>query len=115
VTARQPAIGGGIQLGWQPPLTGPVTGYRIYRGQSPAAMSLIATTGDTGYVDATAGRAVFYYRITAFNDVGESLPSSLVAMVGKVAAPAGIVNEDPAARPTISSTQLRNALAWRWA
>ena len=114
LVARQPAVGNGVLLQWQPPVTGPVTGYRIYRGTSPVAMSLLDTTSDTTYVDATAGRAVYYYRVTAYNNVGESLPTALVAMVGKTASAFGIAGENPTSPSTVSN-QLRNAMAWRWA
>ncbi|HTJ76192.1 MAG TPA: fibronectin type III domain-containing protein [Acidimicrobiales bacterium] len=116
LAAKQPALGTGVLLNWLPPLGGPVTGYRIYRGQYPTSMPLLATVGDvTSYIDASAGRTVYYYRITAFNAVGEGPPSSLVAMVGKTASAFGIANEDPLAPATISPNQLRSALAWRWA
>lgn len=114
LTARQPAVGAGVLLQWQPPLTGPVSGYRIYRGTSPTALGLLADTADTSYVDGTAGRTVYYYRVTAYNSVGESLPTALVAMVGKTAAAFGIAGENPTSTSTISN-QLRSALAWRWA
>jgi hypothetical protein len=111
-------VGVGIDLAWLPPGTGPVSGYRIYRGATSLSMSLFATVGDvTSFNDASAGRAAYYYRVTAFNVVGEGPASSLVAMVGKTAAARGTVgeNQTPAGAYLISPNQLRNALSWRWA
>jgi uncharacterized protein (TIGR03437 family) len=59
------------------------TGFRIYRRlDSSSAWTLTGTTvnGSTSYSDSGLSRATNYiYRITAFNSVGESLPSNEIA------------------------------------
>ena len=91
--ATQPTVGVGIQLSWQPPAIGPVTGYRIYRGTSPYAQTLLAEVGNVlGFSDATAGRSLFYYRVTAFNAAGEGSSSALTGMIGKSGTAAGVAS-----------------------
>lgn len=115
LSARQPAVGGGIVLSWEPPTTGPVTGYRVYRGTSPYSQTLLATTGNVlGYHDATAGPTVYYYRVSATNAAGEGPSSALTGMIGKTAAPAGVVRED-GSRYGIPSRQPQTAWGVRWA
>jgi hypothetical protein len=114
VWAAQPVVGSGVLLTWQAPTSGTVTGYRIYRGTSPLTQTLVATvTNGLGYTDVSAGRLVYYYRVTAFNAAGESPASSLVAMIGKEATPAGIVREDVDRRLLVNN-MLRSAFAWAW-
>jgi hypothetical protein len=115
LSARQPAVGAGIVLSWQAPTTGPVTGYRVYRGTSPYSQTLLATTGNVlGYHDATAGPAIFYYRVAAYNAAGEGPPSALAGMIGKTAAPSGVVR-DGGSPYGIPSRQPQSAWGVRWA
>jgi hypothetical protein len=114
--ATQPTVGVGIQLSWQPPAIGPVTGYRIYRGTSPYSQTLLAEVGNVaGYSDVTAGRTLFYYRVTAFNAAGEGASSNLTGMIGTAPAPAGTVREDVDRRLTVSDFRRFAPWAFRWA
>jgi hypothetical protein len=111
----QPTVGQGVLLSWQPPATGPVDGYRIYRGTSPYSQTLLATVQDGfGYDDVSAGRTLYYYRVTAFNAAGESPPSTLTRMIGRTARALGVVREAQDRRLTVSNPQLRSPLSWRW-
>ncbi|MDQ4068903.1 MAG: fibronectin type III domain-containing protein [Actinomycetota bacterium] len=115
LSARQPTVGGGIALSWEPPTSGPVTGYRIYRGTSPYAQALLTSVGNVqGYSDVTAGPTIYYYRVAAYNAAGDGPLSSIAGMLGKTATAAGAVREDTSRR-VISSTQLRSAWGVRWA
>ena len=115
LSARQPAVGSGVVLSWDTPTSGPVTGYRIYRGTSPYAQTLLATAGDVlGYQDVSAGASLYYYRVSAYNAAGEGPSSSLTGMIGKTTTSSGTVREDDQ-RFVISSHQLRSAWSTRWA
>jgi fibronectin type 3 domain-containing protein len=83
--ATQPAVGSGVVLSWQPPASGPVTGYRVYRSTSPFALGFLAGVGNvTQYNDTTAAPGVlYYYTVTAVNSAGEGPASNLNRMVGK--------------------------------
>ena len=95
LSARQPAVGSGIVLSWEAPSTGPVTGYRIYRGTSPYSQTFLAQVGNVlGFADASAGPTLYYYRVTAFNAAGEGPSSSLTGMIGKSGSAAGVARED---------------------
>ncbi|HZP13308.1 MAG TPA: hypothetical protein VFB36_12890 [Nevskiaceae bacterium] len=72
-------------LRWPTPDSGGVTisGYRIYRGTAPDAMSDIAEAGAPAstYVDSTANDATtYYYKVSALNAVGESMQSNAVRL-----------------------------------
>jgi hypothetical protein len=115
LTARQPAVGPGIQLAWGAPVTGPVTGYRIYRGTSPYTQTLLTTVGNVGgYNDASALPTIYYYRVTAYNAVGEGPSSALTGMLGKAATAAGVVGQ---ADPRFVVSDQRLGVQWirRWA
>jgi hypothetical protein len=75
----------GVNLSWRAPDDGgsPITQYRVYRGTSPDAMSLLATVNTTSYVDSTANTpgATYYYKVSAVNAVGESQPCEPVVPV----------------------------------
>jgi hypothetical protein len=116
VRATQPTVGSGIVLSWLPPTSGgPVTGYRIYRGTTPYSQGLLATvTGAVGYTDASAGRTLYYYRVSAFNAAGEGPASSLVAMIGRTATALGFVQEPIDRQLMISNTQIRSPFEWLW-
>jgi hypothetical protein len=55
----------------------PITGYNIYRGTEVGAEILWASVGPDvhAFIDESAG-IVYYYYVTAVNDVGESIPSN---------------------------------------
>jgi hypothetical protein len=114
VRATQPGVGSGVLLSWQPPTVGTVTGYRIYRGTSQLTQTLLATVSDgVGYQDTSAGRTVYFYRVTAFNGAGEGPASTLVAMIGKLGTPAGVVREDVDRRLLIDNL-VRSPFGWPW-
>jgi len=82
--ATQPSAGPGVSLRWQAPDTGPVTGYNVYRGTSPYALSLLASTGNTTtFSDTSANPQLYYYTVRAFNAAGEGPASNLTGMVGR--------------------------------
>lgn len=116
LSARQPATGSGVQLSWQPPATGPVTGYRVYRGTTPGSQTLLTTLPNViGYIDASAGPALYYYRLTAFNGAGEGPSSALTGMIGKTASTSGITGEQTDPRLAVSGFRMRSPLSNRWA
>jgi hypothetical protein len=104
-----------VVLSWEAPVSGPVSGYRIYRGTSPYSQTLLAEVGAVlGYHDASAGASLWFYRVTAFNASGEGPSSSLAGMIGKGGTAAGFARED--SRPfTIVGPDLRAARGMRWA
>jgi len=86
--SQQPQIGSGIVLSWSPPASSggdPVTSYRVYRGASPTALSLLTTVGpSTGHADTAAARAtLYYYQVSAVNGSGEGPRSNITRMIGK--------------------------------
>ena len=109
-------MGSGVQLSWQRPASGPVTGYRVYRGTSPYTMTLLAELPDVlGYNDASAGRALYFYRVTALNAAGEGPSSALTGMIGKEPTAAGSVREDIDRRLIVSHSRMGFARSSRWA
>ena len=115
LSARQPATGKGIQLSWQPPASGPVTGYRVYRGTSPGNQTLLTTLPNVlTFNDASAGPILYYYRLTAFDGAGEGPASNLTGMIGK-ATPSGLSGEQIDLRLGVSKFPMRAPLANRWA
>ena len=84
LTARQPVMvtSDGLEVSWQNPANAgswPVTEYRIYRGTTPTAKTLLTTTAPsyTSFWDISALEGVtYYYEVTATNDSGESPPSN---------------------------------------
>jgi hypothetical protein len=114
--ATQPAVGPGVQLAWQRPANGPVTGYRVYRGTSPHSQTVLATVSDVlGYHDASAGRTLYYYRVTALNAAGEGPSSALTGMIGRSTTPGGTVREDVDRRLVVSDSRLGAPWSRRWA
>ena len=105
-----------MQLAWQAPASGPVTGYRVYRGTTAGSQTLLTTLPNvSGFNDATAGRSLYFYRVTAVNAAGEGPSSAVTGMVGKAPAPAGTVQEDVDRRLTVSSPRPNAPFARRWA
>ena len=87
LSARQPSRGGGIVLLWGAPVStgsGPLTGYRVYRGTSSRNLVHLTTLagGTTNYLDVAATRGVaYYYQVAAVNGSGEGPRSNLTGMV----------------------------------
>ena len=86
LTARPPSRNGGIVLVWAPPAStgsGPLTGYRVYRGTSSRNIALLTTmtAATTNYLDVTATRGVvYYYQVAAVNTSGEGPRSNLAGV-----------------------------------
>ena len=77
---------GNATLSWSPPaLDGgsPLLGYRVFRGVLDGPLEEIASTGDvTGYLDEGLTNGVEYnYALLAFNEQGDGLRTSVVAVV----------------------------------
>jgi len=77
---------GGLKLSWDADngdyATG-VTGYRVYRGESEGAQSYLGyvDSSELTYLDESAEPGTdYYYKITAFNEAGESLFESAAAV-----------------------------------
>jgi hypothetical protein len=71
----------GISLTWKAPASqgsSPVTGYRVYRGGSSGAETLLTPVGNVlSYSDTSARRGtVFYYKLVAVNASGQSALSA---------------------------------------
>jgi hypothetical protein len=87
LSANQPPTGPGVVLKWAPPANqggSPVTGYKIYRGTSPNALSLLTSVGPRGYTDKAVTRNVlYYYQVVAVNAAGEGPRSNLTRMFSR--------------------------------
>ncbi len=68
-----------VILTWRPIMRARLNGYRIYRGDSFDNQIIIGGSLSSGFTDnnVVAG-GTYYYRVTAINDLGESMPSSWV-------------------------------------
>jgi PKD repeat protein len=77
--AGESTAGGPIQLAWQPnPASDEVSGYRVYRSpQGALAFGRLADLPATAltYTDTSATCGMIYF-VTAYNQTGESLPST---------------------------------------
>ncbi len=67
----------GIALTWRAPASSggsPVTGYRVYRGTSSGAETLLTSLGTVlSYADTSArSGATYYYELVAVNAAGQS-------------------------------------------
>ncbi|MDQ6625025.1 MAG: hypothetical protein M3Y69_02630, partial [Verrucomicrobiota bacterium] len=94
-----------VRLTWQAPDDGgsPITAYNIYRGSENGAEPLLATVGaSTLTFDDNSGSAIFFYRVTAVNAVGESAkcdrvsPQALLAQQSPCTVPGRTVADDAA-------------------
>ena len=74
------AGGGSISLTWKASSSngGAPSGYKVYRGTTSGGETLLATLGAaTSFSDSTAAVGVtYYYRVSAFNSLGEGAPSN---------------------------------------
>jgi nitrous oxidase accessory protein NosD len=75
--------GNDLRVNWSAPIYPgfeKVDGYAIYRGDSPDAMSRIATVSGslTSYLDSGAGAGMHYYQVSAINPYGESQRSGVL-------------------------------------
>ncbi|MEM4293235.1 MAG: fibronectin type III domain-containing protein, partial [Thermoplasmata archaeon] len=63
-----------VYLNWEPPLTGSVTNYSIYRGTSSGNETPYAKTGNVlSFVDTNVSlETTYFYKVTAVNPYGES-------------------------------------------
>src|SRR5262249_34548346 len=71
--------GDAVGLAWSIPDDGgsPITGYRLYRGGSGGAETLLSSFGPdvNSYTDSNAAAANYYYRVTPSNVNGEGVSS----------------------------------------
>ncbi len=68
------AFGASVTLAWDPPASGGVTGYKIYRGIKTQEYVLLKTIGNTAqYMDDTlVAGTKYYYAVKAYNSYGDS-------------------------------------------
>jgi fibronectin type 3 domain-containing protein len=92
VTATSPP--GHIHLQWNPPSSdggAAVTFYRVYRGTTPGGQvdSPVGTVSTTSFDDLynLTGGNTYYYKVTAGNSAGESLPSTEVSATAVAGVP----------------------------
>jgi hypothetical protein len=99
-----------VALGWSAPVSDggfAITGYRVYRGTSAGAETLLTSTGAvTGYNDASAvNGTTYFYKVSAVNAISEGSLSNELS-----AAPTG-----PKAPSNLTATPLsrsRIGLSW---
>jgi hypothetical protein len=89
---------GSVALSWSAPVLNggsPVTGYKVYRGTSSGAETLLASPAGTGtaYSDATAvNGTTYFYKVSAVNAVGEGTLSNELSATPSVVVPGPNVN-----------------------
>ncbi len=84
---RGPLINGrrderSVEIRWIAPYDGesPITGYRVYRGDTAQAVTPIAETRKPFYADHdVSAEASYHYQVTAINAIGESVHSNDIA------------------------------------
>jgi len=70
------SVPGGVLLSWSPSSTNGVSGYRIYRGTSPDALTLLGESEGLSYTDSTIESGnTYYYSVTAVKANVESAQS----------------------------------------
>jgi hypothetical protein len=76
-------VGGKAVLAWVAPESGPVTNYTVYRSGSVNDTFLwIASSSGTNYTDAgVASGQTYWYKVSAYNSVGEGPKSAAVSML----------------------------------
>jgi fibronectin type 3 domain-containing protein len=99
-----------VVLAWSAPASdggASITGYRIYRGTTSGAQSLLATTGNlTGYTDTSlTNGTTYFYKVAAVNAAGEGALSS-----ERSAIPATVPNPPTLAPSGAGSGQV--SLSW---
>ena len=76
-------------LTWQAPASNggsAVTEYRLYRGSTSGGEQFLVSVGPSSvaYTDASVGKKVkYFYRLTAFNVLGESVFSNEITVTSK--------------------------------
>jgi len=115
--ALNTAAGGisSVALGWSAPVSdggSAVTGYRVYRGTSAGAETLLVAPAGTGtsYTDATAvNGTTYFFKVSAVNAVGEGGLSNELS-----ATPAGTptVPSAPSGLTATALSRSRIGLAW---
>lgn len=110
-----------VRLAWKLPDHGgaAISGYRIYRGTTAGAETLLAETGPGRSFDdvtAAAGVEAYHYKITALNNVGEGLFSNTVTVRVGDALPSEQepVMPAPLPEPTIPSDDSESPDRERW-
>jgi fibronectin type 3 domain-containing protein len=82
---------GSVSLTWSPPPSngGSPSGYKVYRGTTSGAETLLATLGTaSGFTDAaTANGTTYYYEVSALNPVGESARSNELSATPRIPDP----------------------------
>ncbi len=103
-TPRNLTLKGGnklVEVSWLPPEKNggtPLTGYKVLRGEVESSLDVIGTLGPgtSSYNDSdvTNGK-VYYYRLFAFNIIGDSLPTQTVSVrpLGTPSAPRNVRTE----------------------
>lgn len=104
-----------LELSWEPPSWdggADITAYRIYRGELPESQGLLKEVqGDElNYLDQqVSNERAYYYRISAVNDVGESISTGIVMGV-----PDGIPPELHIIEPVHNSYHNRDHVTASW-
>jgi len=91
--AAQPASYAQVNLSWAPSTSSSgVSGYMIYRGASPAALTMLATSAATSYADTKAvPSTTYYYAVAAYDTYGvQSAHSAAVAVTTPASPPPSV-------------------------
>gem|GEM_PF-3939337 len=87
-----------VNITWTMPASdAAITGYNVYRGTSPGAMTLLTAVSSLGFNDTgVENGAAYYYAVSAISEVGEG------AMSGAVSATPSTVPGDPSDLEAVS-------------